>query len=189
MEHGLARVEDALRVFRPDYHARLRPALDGGGGGGDGGVGGVGGVGGLIAALPSAPSPDLVALYRWHDGANDGPEPLFGDWSLTPAEIGLSVKHTYDELLDAGEFGADYWRSSWMPILHTGEGELLCVDVDAAGAVVWFSPESSRRRVEFPDLGALIDALADALERHGPRVADDLDHPDGYPSRVPRIEK
>ena len=77
MEHGLARVEDALRVFRPDYHARLRPALDGGGGGGDGGVGGVGG---LIAALPSAPSPDLVALYRWHDGANDGPEPLFGDW-------------------------------------------------------------------------------------------------------------
>ena len=88
-------------------------------------------------------APEVVELYRWHDGTDD----LGGSsnvlvplgWSFPPFENQLGY---LDESLDALEYSGNltYWRRLWFPVLRFG---LEALAVDGASGEVWSSSIST----------------------------------------------
>lgn len=164
LEDCLGRIDRWLAANAPKHHAALRPPatdpeLDA-----------------LQAALPAgslALPAALRALYRWHGGTAHAPSRppsaslVFGYALLSP-EDARETHQMLTGLLRDGTFAErppTWWNERWLPFLGNGGGDLWCVDLtpEQGGRIVWFLHDDARRKVLFYDVGAFIEAYAEAL--------------------------
>lgn len=73
-------------------------------------------------------------------------------------------------LLEGGDFEVEnWWRTGWVPFLHDGGGNYLCLDLEGtftgrAGQLLEFWHDESDRDVLFPDFEGYLQTLVDCLE-------------------------
>lgn len=66
---------------------------------------------------------------------------------------------------DLGDRPPTWWSERWLPFLSNGAGDLLCLDLtpEHGGRNIWFLHDDATRKILFHDMGAFIEAYAEAL--------------------------
>ena len=111
-------------------------------------------------------SPELEALYEWHDGtsgAGSGPA-LLGDMWLLP---GFYLPSLDEAVTNYAVFRKDpRWNPNWFPVFADGGGDFYVIDFGNAPSrfVRHFRLEESEHPVEYRSLAAMIDTFAAAFE-------------------------
>ncbi len=149
----IAKVAERLTRARPAYAASLRPGVS------EAELDAFARQFGLV--LPVA----FRALYLWRDGSDpEEADTLTGNLIFSP----LAEVTEFKELLD-GMIGSDFedpawWRRGWVPYLHNGAGDHLCLDLGtedgAPGRVLMFYHDEARRPVRAASFEAWLEGLA-----------------------------
>jgi len=152
-KHALERLDAALQAGRvPIAWGRLKPGIPSSQ------------VRGALASLGLPDSPELEALYEWHDGTGSGSGALLEDLWLLPGFYLLSLD---EAVTNYAAFRKDpRWRPGWFPVFADGGGDFYLIDFrNAASRVVrHFRLEEVEHPVEYGSLAAMLDTFAAAFE-------------------------
>jgi cell wall assembly regulator SMI1 len=159
MRNAIARLDAWLRRHRPRYHAALRP------GAADGEIGRAERELGL--ALP----PELRALHGWRDGqGRDEGEGILYGYRLMSLDDVVGCVRAMNERLLAGDLELPgWWSRSWIPFLHNGAGDHICVDTGGCfggrpGQVLEFWHDMESRTIVAPDAATWLSAVIASFE-------------------------
>ena len=184
LHSALTQIEAWLAQYAPDTHATLAPGT-------------------TNATAATLASPELAALYAWHDGQALGApvgksqkraaRPFIVDgtsaFALLSSEEAETHKATLDRHLAKGGFDSELytkknaWHARWIPFAFT-KPEYLVVDLEGcfvggiAGQVVRVEPEGTVRMIVAPSVTGLFVQQArmlGALELHAKRRTIDID--------------
>jgi len=110
-------------------------------------------------------------LYAWRDGQNPG----FFD-ALQLNRMFMNIEDVLDrhrmmnDLLEGGEFDQGMWWSpQWVPFLHNGSGDHLCIDMGGAfagteGQIINFWHDWESRNIVYPSLEKWLETFVPSLE-------------------------
>ncbi|RIR12430.1 SMI1/KNR4 family protein [Mycobacteroides abscessus] len=155
----IERLDRALREQRPRSYADLRPGASQK----------------EIAALRACagmPLPELlIELLQWRNGQQRCT--LHYNQSLMSADHIIQTTEMMRVLGD-GEFDhKDWWCHNWIPFLHNGGSDHLCVDLDGAfadeggipGQIIDFCHDAEFRDILYPSFSAWLEMLIVSTER------------------------
>jgi cell wall assembly regulator SMI1 len=160
MHPQIATLEALLRRVRPDVYANLQPGVNEE----------------LLSAIERCLGLELPTLfkelYRWRNGQ---PPDDFSAWQNNQTLLSLDdiaeSHQVLSELLEAGEFDrANWWSVRWVPFLHNGAGDYLCLDTEGSftgrkGQIIQFWHDDPTRWVVAPSFEAYLDSYLRMLER------------------------
>ncbi|WP_394845232.1 SMI1/KNR4 family protein [Pendulispora brunnea] len=130
---------------------------------------------------------DVLALYKWHDGAKDEHLPIENLFGWCSLDVATSEKKRLDGLEDDGTFGdwpsGVWWNPGWIPIFQFNLEDHICVDVPGVlkkgdGAVFIRRNADDRRTVLAPSLAGFLEVHLE-ITKAGPTKGDEdawLDH-------------
>lgn len=145
-EHLLERAEHWLATNRPDYYAGLQPSA----------------TEAQLDAVENQFSLKLPVafrlLYRWHNGQKSTCYASLQDiYMFSSLDELTSSKALMDDMIGTDFEDPKWWRRTWIPFLHNGAGDHLCLDLAAEdggdpGQILIFYHDWDRRPIEFPSL-------------------------------------
>lgn len=112
------------------------------------------------AVAVSGPAPDdLVAMYGRHDGVDLPVGRTLGDGHVIPGYYWMTIAEAAEHYSGFAR-QADYWPSSWFPVLADGGGGYLAVICDAGsddyGAVVEYLPGEPEHEIVYDSASMLL---------------------------------
>ncbi len=157
MNDWIDQLDAALARRRPEYYRRLQPgvtarALDD-----------------FQARFGLVLPPLFRRLYQWRDGQDpDETANLVGNWMFKPLDDVTATKELLDDMIGTDFEDPRWWSRGWVPFLHNGGGDLLCLDVTAEfggvpGQVIWFWHDEATRPVQFDSLEAWLRAAVEEV--------------------------
>jgi cell wall assembly regulator SMI1 len=188
METVITRLDEWLKSNRADYYAQLLPGAT------DEEIQRLERLLGL--SLPES----FKALYRWRNG-----QPLDCYEAFHDNKMFLRLEEIEEtwvvlkELLEGGDFEIEnWWRVGWVPFLHDGAGNNLCLDLEGTftghkGQLLEFWHDDFDRDVLYPDFKHYLEAVVECLEQNMWSEKEEfwgLDndcierHNAGYPKRI-----
>lgn len=142
---------------------------------------GVGEIHALERRIGMALPADLAAYLTIANGEAYRSSGVIGDWTLLDAEGIASEHQVMSDLVAQGAFGDNanpetafvkgvWWHSRWIPVVSSGSGHLICVDLDPnvrgrAGQVILFLHDAPARYLIAHSLADWFARIADDLER------------------------
>ena len=153
------RTDRWLRANRPDYHARLRPGVD------DTRLNDF--ERGFGVTLPEA----FRLLYKWKDGQNATfSQSLVANFMFEPLDEVARTKELLDGMIGFDFEDRKWWRRGWIPFMHNGGGDYLCLDLTAEdggtpGQLLTFWHDNPRRAVRSASMTAWLTDLVESMER------------------------
>jgi cell wall assembly regulator SMI1 len=159
MESALIeRLDRRLATDRPDYYAQLQPGVT------DEALDAFQARFGLV--LPGM----FRALYKWRNGQR--PEclrSLQGNRMFTSLEEIAGSKEELDGMIGLDFEDPRWWRPGWIPFLHNGGGDHLCLDLAAVdggkpGQLIAFWHDWEVRSVESGSLGEWLSTLVESMD-------------------------
>lgn len=188
MKTVITRLDEWLKRNRPDYYVQLLPGAS------DEEIR-------RLEQLIGQHLPEsFKALYRWRNGQPTNCFDSFHDNKML-----LNLKEIADswsvlkELLEGGDFEIEnWWRAGWLPFLHDGGGNHLCLDLEGTftghkGQLLEFWHDDYDRNVLYPDFDSYLETVVGCLEQQAWSEDEgfwglDEDcvarHNAGYPKRV-----
>jgi len=165
VESLICRLEDWLKINRPDYYAVLLPGLSSVE------------LGEIERALGVAFPEDLRSLYAWKNGQDPlAFVGLFRNFAWLSSNELVAHWESNTMLLRRGDFTTEgWWSPNWIPFLHNGGGDLYCVDSAGLGGsepILFFDHESESRLAEFDHLEAWLKTIVESFEAGCWREAD-----------------
>ncbi len=157
MAELVTRLDAWLREYRPAYYANLLPGLTA--------EELVGFERRLGVTLPSS----FCVLYQWRNGQfHDDPSFRGNRYWMCAGDI-ARTKELMDSLIGA-DFEPGWWQRSWVPFLHNGGGDHLCIDTAGTGSgspgqLVEFWHDAPHRPVVAPSLESWLHNFIQSLER------------------------
>ncbi len=158
VENLISRMERWLAANRPTYLARLQPGVDSQ----------------KLAAFEDQFAivlPETFrSLYRWRNGQEvTCTESFEKNFMFSPLEEIAGTKANLDGMIGTDFEDPNWWRRGWLPFLHNGAGDYLCVDLagDNAGCpgqLLVFYHDWEKRPVKFPNLDAWLTSLVNSME-------------------------
>ncbi len=134
----IARLDRWLSAHRPDYYRRLQPGVT------DAELDRFQADFGLT--LPAS----FRTFYRWRNGQEPGCSASLQDnFMLMPLEEIRGTKHLLDGMIGYDFQDPNWWRREWVPFLHDGAGDHLCLDLAPAAEGV--APPVRRFWHDLPD--------------------------------------
>lgn len=177
----LQRLDELLRLHRPDYYATLSPPA----------------TEAELAAFEQefdlTLPPELRQWFAWHNG-QQGFDSFFQNNCLQSLDGAAESMRINRELLADGDFVENWWRPDWVPFLENGGGDHVCVDLEGtftgqAGQLMEHWHDGEARSVLFPDLPSWLAAVVRAYEEAAatPLLTDEImeelepTYPAGFP--------
>jgi cell wall assembly regulator SMI1 len=188
MEAVIARLDEWLKRNRSSYYAQLLPGAS------DEEIQ-------RLEQLVGLPLPESIkSLYRWRNGQTPGCFEAFHDNKMflnlqDIAETWAMLK----ELLEGGDFEIqNWWRIGWVPLMHDGAGNYLCLDLEGTftgrkGQILEFWHDDHDRDVLYPSAADYLETLVECFERQSWQEDEEfwsIDkefitcHNPGYPQRI-----
>ncbi|PJJ60473.1 cell wall assembly regulator SMI1 [Hymenobacter chitinivorans DSM 11115] len=178
----LTRLDALLQQRRPAYYATLNPPAT------------AAELAAFEAEFGLMLPAELRLWFGWHDGQR-GFESFVQNNCLQSLSSAADTMRVNRELLEDGDFVANWWQPGWVPFLENGGGDHVCVDLSGtftghAGQVLEHWHDWEARPVLFPDLTAWLTAVVQAYEmagEGGEELPDEsveemeLEHPAGFP--------
>lgn len=134
---------------------------------------------------------ELRAYLQLANGERWNSAGFIGDWPLLPLKAIVREALEMRALVDSGDLGdnaADpsphtrglWWNPAWIPLVTSGSGHLICVDLDPGpagqvGQIILFLHDDSPRYRIAESLRAWFARLADDLERGLYHIIEDAD--------------
>jgi cell wall assembly regulator SMI1 len=152
------RMDRWLRANRPDYYARLRPGVD------DARLDEFERQFGVT--LPEA----FRLLYKWRDGQDAMfSQSLVDGFSFEPLDEAARTKALLDGMIGFDFEDPKWWRRGWIPFLHNGGGDFMCLDLAAEdggtpGHLLTFWHDDPRRAVRADSMTAWLTDLVESME-------------------------
>lgn len=123
----------------------------------------------LEACLGFGLPDELCHLFRWRDGQPLNPGYAFYyNFSLMSLDL---VGRVWRIMRDnQPNFPSDdWWSTNWIPFLHGGGSDFICVDCGGAfggvrGQLISYVNSDEERLIEYPSVGAWGECFADSLE-------------------------
>ncbi len=122
---------------------------------------------------------DFKASLAVHDGAGEI-SGVAGNWDLMELELVIKECRAMREMVADGTFGSaaadphpaikdDWWNPQWLPIVSSGSGHFLCLDLDPGdqgrpGQVVLFLHDDARRFVLAGSFREWLQRIVEGLE-------------------------
>jgi hypothetical protein len=136
----------------------------------------------ILARAGIAAVPDVVSLYRWHDGTRHAlTEPLGPETELVPGLHLLSLSGalkardlSLEVAEDAGGLAAasgmsvtasDVWDPAWLPVLQELDGSLWALDTGEGGGGVWIVRWEKAPVRAFESLAAMLRRWLERYDR------------------------
>jgi hypothetical protein len=135
-----------------------------------------------LARAEIAAVPDVVSLYRWHDGTRHAPtEPLGPETELVPGlhllslsgalqarDLSLEVADDARELAVASGMSVtanDVWGPAWLPVLQELDGSLWALDTGEGAGGVWIVRWEKAPVRAFESLAAMLHRWLERYDR------------------------
>jgi cell wall assembly regulator SMI1 len=154
----LSRLDDLLQQHRPDYYAALNPPAT------------AAEIAAFEAEVGLQLPPELRAWYGWHNGQHGGCfDTLEANHECASLRDMADTMRINRELLEAGDFVANWWRPGWLPFLTNGNGDQVCLDLEGTftgqpGQLIEHWHDWEQRDILFPNLTAWLAAVVQAYE-------------------------
>lgn len=188
MERLISRLDVWLRSNRASYYAQLLPgATDEE-------------IQQFEQSLGLSLPESFKVLYQWHNGQPDDFFEAFHDnkmfLSLQEIERAWS---DLKELLESGDFEIEnWWHVGWVPFLHDGGGNYLCLDLEGTftgqkGQLLEFWHDDYDRDVLYPSFEDYLETLVRCFEQEVWQKDEEFwgvekdyitRHNPGYPKRI-----
>jgi cell wall assembly regulator SMI1 len=154
----IGRLDQWLRLHRPDYHSQLQP-----------------GARGqeldqfeehFALKLPVS----FRMLYEWRNGQREEcSASLEHNRMFLSLESITSTKETLDGMIGEDFGRPEWWRIEWVPFLANGGGDLLCLDLastvrEIPARVIAFWHDGDDRSVKHPSLKVWLNRLVSSME-------------------------
>ncbi|MBG8556242.1 SMI1/KNR4 family protein [Hymenobacter guriensis] len=154
----LSQLDTLLQQHRPEYYAELNPPA----------------TAAELAAFETEVGltlpAELRAWFSWHNGQNDECfEGLVANYECPSLSSVAESMRINRELLEAGDFAANWWQPNWVPFLTNGSGDHVCLDLEGTftgqpGQLLEHWHDWEPRDVVFPNLTAWLTAVVQAYE-------------------------
>lgn len=158
----IARLDQWLRTYRPDYYARLLPGAS------------ASRIAALERRVGRALPPLLKEMLAWRDGAGwvdvGDREDLAYEGMWMSIEQITEVMTMLDEMAEIDEWERDnWWCVGWVPFLDTISDDCLCVDLVGSfggrpGQVLKFIHDDEWRPIRYRSFDAWLQTFVEALE-------------------------
>ena len=108
-------------------------------------------------------------LYRWHNGQPAGcSQALEKNRMFMSLEDMLTTKRLLDGMIGQDFNKPGWWRLDWLPFLHNGAGDYLCLDFSVAVGripprLLAFWHDWERRNVEHPSVTVWLRQLVSSM--------------------------
>jgi cell wall assembly regulator SMI1 len=152
------RMDRWLAAHRPAYYAQLQP----------------GATDAELSAFEARFSlrlpDDFRQFYRWRNGQDAACyESLQFNRMFSSLQDVAETKALFDGMIGSDFDDPQHWRRGWVPFLHNGGGNHLCLDINAGDGgqpdqLVAFWKADADRPIEFPSLHALLGGLVASME-------------------------
>lgn len=118
-----------------------------------------------LAQFALTSTPDLDALYEWHNGCDPDACSTLGQLWMFPIYYLLSLDEsaaTYSALCESGR-----WQSNWWPVFADGGGDFYVANLnDCSNSQVYhFHNEYMECPIEFDSLSAMMATIAAAFKQ------------------------
>lgn len=157
MPELLAHLDRLLRELRPDYYSVLQHGL----------------TDAEWEAFRSRLGLDLPdgfrLLYQWKNGQRDNcSDNILGNYMFVAADSVAETKELHDSMIGY-DFEPGWWERTWVPFLHNGGGDHMCLDVGGSfggrpGQLVEFWHDWEKRAIAAPSLEHWVLRVVNSLD-------------------------
>jgi cell wall assembly regulator SMI1 len=155
MKETLAKLDEFIKDFRPNYYENLNPPLSRK----------------QIEELENKykivlPN-DLQELYLWKNGQSPNCyESFVNNSEFTSLEEVLETAAEFTLMIGTDFEIENWWNAHWLPIFHNGGGSRICYDLQGIftkkkGQILEFWKADNDRNVIAPDLNAFLRQIVD----------------------------
>ena len=180
MKELLAKLDELIKKFRPDYYEKLNSPLT------------ESEIRRLETKFNVLLPRDLKELYLWKNGqAGDCYESFVNNSEFTPLQNVLEMAGEFNSMIGKDFTIENWWNESWLPIFHNGRGSYLCYDLDGTftnleGQILEFWKADNDRNVISNSLKSFLKQLVYFYEDFDPDDFDEafiVENVPGYPKR------